>query len=386
MHRRQFLARTAQAALGLPLFSLTGCIQRRKTASTAGDVHWAAAAEDLESEIPRLMSLENVPGASVALIHDAAIVWRRGFGVSDALTRAPVNESTVFQAASMSKPAFAYVALKLCEKGVIALDTPLANYGAEAFLREDPRIETITARMVLSHSSGLPNFRSRETPLKIHFSPGSRYAYSGEGYYYLQSVITHLTGKTDQSNCESFEADMPVCATDIGEFMQQNLLAPFGMTLSGYVPDDTIQPHAATGHDEMGRPLPYRRPSRPAITRYAAMGGLLTTPSDFAKFMIEILESKGPDNVRLKPESLADAFRPHIAVSSGNQAAGSWGLGWHLKGDGLFDHGGDNRGFHCHAVASSKSKAGLVIMTNGENGWKILPPLMTRPRLERLLR
>jgi CubicO group peptidase (beta-lactamase class C family) len=378
MHRRQFLSRSAPAAVGLALGSGAGCARSRQHTLTGRPAPWKPLVADLEAQIPMLMAEAHVPGVSAVLIQDATVVWQRGFGFSDAHNKAPVDPETIFQAASMSKPAFAYVVLKLCEKGIIELDTPLTKYGAEPFLSGDDRMDRITPRTILSHCSGLPNFRSHDAPLSIGFEPGSQYGYSGEGYFYLQSVVTHLTGKTDRDDCASFEADLRVCATDIGEFLEENLLVPFGMRHSRYVVDEAIERQLATGHDENGQPLERRRPGRPAITRYAAMGGLQTTPTDYAKFMIEILHPRKPDRFRLGSKSLREMLRPHIRVP-GDLRPSSWGLGWQIQDDGLVKHGGDNRGFHCQAIASRESASGFVVMTNGENGWKIIPRLMGLP-------
>jgi CubicO group peptidase (beta-lactamase class C family) len=280
MDRREFIRNVSHASLGLSAFSLVGCAAGRRIPTNQKDPAVSILTNDLEKQLPRLMSENNVPGASVAIIHDARIVWRQGFGFSDANRRITVGPDTVFEAASMSKPVFAYVALKLCEQGIIGLDTPLSRYGAEPFLVGDERFDLVTPRMILSHSSGLQNFRSHDEPLKLHFPPGSQYAYSGEGYYYLQSVITHLTGKVDRNDCATFEADLKVCATDIGESLQRRLLAPFDMTRSRYIVDEAITPHLAMGHDENGQPLNKRPASGPAIARYAAMGGLFTTIFD----------------------------------------------------------------------------------------------------------
>jgi CubicO group peptidase (beta-lactamase class C family) len=163
MHRRSFLAYGAKATLSYSLISLVACAHRNRkpTASTAA-VPWHPLVAEFEAQTPKLMADAKVPGVSIAAIHNAKIVWRRGFGFADAATKAPVDQDTVFQAASMSKPVFAYVALKLCEKDVIGLDTPLTKYAPEPFLTGDPRIELITPRHILSHSSGFQNWRSQE--------------------------------------------------------------------------------------------------------------------------------------------------------------------------------------------------------------------------------
>ncbi|MBW8838593.1 MAG: beta-lactamase family protein, partial [Gemmatimonadetes bacterium] len=147
----------------------------------------------LEKQLPGLMKQHRVPGVSLAVISGGKMTERRAFGVKDAASAVPVDEATMFEAASMSKPVFAYAVLKLCERGVLDLDTPLTRYTSSRFLEGDPRLELITARHVLEHTTGFPNWRSESQPLSIAFTPGSRWSYSGEGYSYLQSVITELT-------------------------------------------------------------------------------------------------------------------------------------------------------------------------------------------------
>src|SRR5262249_48162527 len=163
----------------------------------------------------------------------------RGFGFRDSVSKAPVDNGTVFEVASVSKTVFAYAVMKLCQKGVLGLDTPLTRYTAERYLEGDPRLDLITARHVLTHTTGFQNWRSAEEPLKIHFRPGQQFSYSGEGYSYLQSVVTHLTGHVNPKECDTYEAGLEVCATDIDATMKANLLAPFGMASSGYLWNDT---------------------------------------------------------------------------------------------------------------------------------------------------
>ena len=108
------------------------------------------------------------------------------------MTNAPVDSNTVFEFASVSKTVFAYVVMKACEKGILDLDTPLTKYTSDRYLVGDPRLDLITPRHVLSHTTGFQNWRSKTDPLRIQFTPGAHRGYSGEGYWYLQSVLTHL--------------------------------------------------------------------------------------------------------------------------------------------------------------------------------------------------
>jgi CubicO group peptidase (beta-lactamase class C family) len=165
---------------------------------------------------PALMRATSVPGLSLAVFKRARIVWQDSFGVRDRRSGVPVDSNTLFEAASMSKPVFAHVVLKLCERGILGLDTPLTRYSRHRLLEGDSRLDIITAPHILSHTSGLvPDWRSSEQPLRIAFTPGEKWSYSGEGYYHLQSVITDLTGHTNPQQCDQYEAGLPGPAPQI---------------------------------------------------------------------------------------------------------------------------------------------------------------------------
>jgi CubicO group peptidase (beta-lactamase class C family) len=326
--------------------------------------------QSLEKLIIQLMANADVPGVSIAVIKDAQVVWRRGFGVKDRTTRTPVDDDTVFEAASVSKTVFAYAVMKLCEKRVLGLDTPLTRYTRERFVESDARLERITARHVLSHTSGLHNWRSRSEPLRIYFEPGGRYLYSGEGYFYLQSVLTQVAGKRNQASCSRYEAGLEVCATDIDQHLTANLLTPFGMTSSGYVWRDAFERHAARPHDVDGKPLVKGKPTATDAARYAAAGGLHTTASDYARFLIEILNPRASDAFRLTKASLQEMLRPQVKVDQSS----SWALGWQVRhtprGD-FVQHQGGQGGFQAFTAALVNRRSGFVMLTNSANGWKV---------------
>jgi CubicO group peptidase (beta-lactamase class C family) len=351
----------------LPLVARTQGNQ--KPAELKDGSPWKTLIANLEKQIPGLMKEALVPGLSIAIIKDAKLLWCRGFGVKDSASNEPVDNDTVFEAGSTSKPVFAYVVMKLCEKGVMNLDTPLTKYTSERFLESDPRLDLITARHVLSHTTGFQNWRSKKEPLKIHFKPGEKWSYSGEGYSYLQSVVTHLKGLVNPKDCAPFEAGLEVCATDIDAYMKANVLVPFGMASSGYLWDNTMQNHMARGHDEEGKPSKInRKPTGPSVARYAAAGGLCTTPTDYAKFLIEVIDQKPSDAFRLKKDTLEEMLRPQVKRNSQS----SWALGWeinHTEKGNFVRHGGGNPGFQCLVAASVERKSGYVIMTNSENGY-----------------
>ena len=367
MRRREFLVQNSRAALA---FSLLPLVARAPGNQKPAELKNGASSETLiagfERLIPKLMEEAIVPGLSIALIKDAKLFWRRGFGVKDSASKEPVDNDSVFEAASVSKTVFADTVMKLCEKGVIGLDAPLTKYSPKPFLEGDPRLELITARHVLSHTSGFQNWRSDKEPLKIHFTPGEKHMYSGEGYSYLQSVVTHMTGQP------------------IEPYMKANLLVPFGMAASGYAWNDTFEKRMARPHDQTGKPFDNNKPTATHIARYAAAGELRMTPTDYAKFLIEVIDPKESDAFRLNKESRKEMLRPQVKVADST----SWALGWQIqhteKGD-LIMHGGDNTGFHAFVAASVERKHGFVIMTNGENGTQVINKLILGDAMQRLL-
>jgi CubicO group peptidase (beta-lactamase class C family) len=372
MRRREFLVGRTRAAMSLWALPLLSCIQDESDKNLIAD---------LERAIPALMRTAGVPGLSIAIVKDAKLLWRRGFGVRDLSSREPVDTDTVFEAASTSKPVFAYAVMKLCERKVLDLDTPLTRYTPERFVA-DPRLDRITARHVLSHTTGLPNWRSRDEPLAIRFTPGEKWSYSGEGYSYLQAVVTRLIGgRENPVDCGQFELDVRVCATtpSIAEYMKANVLTPFGMKSSDYVWTDSITAHIARGYDPHGTPLPKdRKPTGPTVARYGMAGGLCTTPTDYARFLLGIIDPKPPDAYRLTTASLKEMLRPQVH----RNPESSWALGWeinHTQTGDFIRHGGGNPGYSCFVAGSPERKSGYVIMTNSEdNGYfGVIAPLIS---------
>ena len=354
--------------------ALVGCSRALDSSRTAASAAWETSITNLEKHISDLMVDLRVPGVSVAIVRDAHVAWTKSFGVRDRATGVPVDDETIFSAQSMSKPVFAYRVMKLCEQGVLDLDAPLIKYTADIFVKNDSRLGEITARRVLSHTSGLPNWRSKEDPLRINFPPGTKWSYSGEGYHYLQTVLTRLAGHTDESQCGEFEMDYRVCATDYTEYMEANLLRPFGMNSSGYVLTPEMAQQAARPHDKEGEPLPRKKPSTALdVARYGSAGSLMTTATDYAKFLIEVMQPRPADDYRLNESSRREMLKPHIEIPAPFKA--SWALGWQIwhldKGD-VVAHGGDIDGWHSQSAFSPERKTGFVILTNGDNGYSMI--------------
>jgi CubicO group peptidase (beta-lactamase class C family) len=187
----------------------------------------SALASDLDVFVPAAMARAGVPGVSVAVVQDGAIVFSAGYGVADVLTRRPVTPRTVFEVASNSKPVVAYAALALVDAGVLALDAPAAAYV------EQPRAEheRVTLRQLLSHSSGLSNLGVGVfTDHRVWFRPGERFSYSGHGYELLGRVLENATGE-------------PLAA-----HLERVVLEPLGMQESGYRLEGSLAEHLAHPH------------------------------------------------------------------------------------------------------------------------------------------
>ena len=172
----------------------------------------------LEKDIPILMQKADVPGLSAALIRKGKVVWTHSFGVKNVNTKELVTNTTIFEAASLTKATVAYAVLKLVDQGKLDLDVPLNKYlGNNYDVGDDPRLDKITARRVLSHTSGFPNWRSRGAEkLPINFEPGEKFSYSGEGFVYLSKAVEKITGQA------------------FGDFLQKMVLDPLDMRNSAY--------------------------------------------------------------------------------------------------------------------------------------------------------
>lgn len=317
--------------------------------------------ETIEKQTPALMEKLHVPGVSIAIVENNRIAWTGTWGVkrADAVAEEKVDERTLFEAASMSKPLFAYAVLKLVEQNKLDLDRPLVEYLDKPYLDDQPDHKLITARMVLTHTTGFPNWRKNGWrmggPLPVKFKPGTEYGYSGEGFLYLQRVVERLTGEP------------------LTEFMQHVLLAAIGMTASSYEFDEKRKQDYSGGHDHDGQ----FKTDRKFYPKGNAAFTLYTTPSDYARFLIEMMETDRSAPHSLSAEMIEAMLKPEVKATGRHD--GWRGLAWqiHKADSGMrVSHGGSNgSGFRCHCRFYPDRKAGIVIMTNsysGEKLWKAL--------------
>jgi len=312
----------------------------------------------------------NVPGASISVIHDGEIDWMKGYGLREYGKSSRVDSTTLFQAASVSKPVAAVVALRLVETGAITLDENVNNKLKSWKVPENEftKIRPVTLRRLLSHSAGLPmhgvpEFASNDKiPSLIQildghwygatekiqpiFEPGSKFQYSGGGYIVLQVLISDLTGMP-------FEG----IANDL-------VLKPAGMLSSTFKQPlpKRLWPNSATGHLDDNTPLKGKWHTLPE----QAAGGLWTTPKDLSLFMIGLWRS-----YQGLPDSLLSR---RLAKEMLSKQTDDFGLGISLPGTGVFrfQHGGGNAGYRCFMVLSVDHPEGVAIMTNSDAGEKLI--------------
>jgi len=159
------------------------------------------------------------------------------------------------------------------------------------------------------------------------------------------------------------------------------------MTSSRYVWSDEAARRMARPHDSDGKAIDHNKSTESSVARYGSAGALLSTPADYARFTIEVIDPKPADAFRLKPESVREMLRPHVKLEGGEFPA-SWALGWqifHNPNRDFIHHGGDNRGFHCFAIASVAGRSGCVAMTNGESGTSVLRRILTLDVMQEFL-
>lgn len=328
-----------------------------------------ALPQALEALLPVLMSRHRVPGAGIVAIEGRRIAWENYWGVREAGKAALVDADTVFEAASMTKPLAAHAALKLAEQGLLELDKPLAAYLSEPYLEGEPLHEKITARMVLTHSGGFPNWRPKGGALKVLHEPGTAYRYSGEGILFLQRVLERITG------------------ADYEAHLRATLLEPLGMRASSHIWQPAYEQSAAAGHDDQGRVRDGRNLYRKANAAYS----LYTTPREYALWLLEMLRQDGGGAHSLSAESRRLMLTPsgppterEPLTRRGQTGRGTvrYGLGWAIEptpsGPRARHSGSNGTGFRCHAEFDPEQGHGLVIMTNSSGGDALWRELVER--------
>jgi CubicO group peptidase (beta-lactamase class C family) len=331
-------------------------------------------ASTIDSTVTLLIEAAHVTGAGIAIFNHNEAVHRKAYGLRDTEKKLPLTPDSVMTAASLSKSAFASVVMYLVYEGKLNLDKPIVEYFPKplpdypryADLAGDDRYKKLTLRILLSHSSGFPNWRAFEDDhkLKFHFDPGARYAYSGEGIDLAQLVVETVTGES------------------LTTLMQQQLFTPLHMDRSSMIWQPAFDSDFANGYDEYGRSLGPERRTRPN-----AAGSMQTTLRDYSKFLSAVMlhqaDKEKYTTEMLSPQIAINSAHQFPSLTTGTSDAGkkidlSYGVGWGLYtspyGKAFFKEGHDE-GWRNLALCFENG-TGILILTNSSNGEGIFKPLI----------
>ncbi len=317
----------------------------------------------------------NVPGVSIAVIHEGKIEWARGFGVTQ-IDGPPVTPDTLFQAGSISKPVASMGALKLVEQGKLKLDEDVNQTLTSWKLPENEFTKTkkVTLRALMTHSAGLtvhgfPGYAAGEPvptvpqvldgakpqvnteAVRVHMEPGSKWEYSGGGITIMQLMMTDVAKKPFPT------------------LMRELVLGPLGMTASTYEEPlpEAKRAVAATPYYPQLRAVPGGPHTYPEM----AAAGLWTTASDLARWAIAVQEGvSGKRNPVLSQASLQQMTRKQFE---------GWGLGVGVNAEGekaTFSHGGVDEGFDAQLFAYTNKGEGVAVMTNANGGQNLTIEIM----------
>lgn len=330
---------------------------------------------EIDSQVKRLIQAANVTGIAIAVLNEDKVVYAKGFGFRNVEKKLSLNENTVMYGASFTKSLFACLVMQLVGEGKLDLDKPvgqylekpLPEYAGYADLTGDDRYKKITARMLLDHTSGLPNWRwlAPDHKLKIYFDPGARFAYSGEGIELLQLVVETITHQP------------------LTDLMRDQVFRPAGMNRTEMIWDARFDDNFAFGYDESGKNLGAQK----RLTAQAA-GSMATTVADMGRFLVALRAG-----MLLRKQTREEMFTPQIAIHSPHEFPSldtqtttandaiklSYGLGWGLfstpLGKAYFKEGHDD-GWNNHMVCFDEAKICMVMMANSSNGDGIFKELL----------
>ena len=333
---------------------------------------------DIDRLVQHLMDSARVPGLAVALFENNRVRYLRTYGYRNVATKAPLEPETCMYGASLSKAVFAYLVMQLVQEKRLGLDQPLyrylpkplPDYDAYRDLAGDARWRLLTARIALTHSTGLPNWRWIEfdKKLRFKFEPGARYGYSGEGLALLQLVVETITGQ------------------GLTQLSEARVFRPLGMRRTSYVWQPAFEQNYALGYDEQGQPLEKHRRTKPQ-----ASGSLETTPTDYAAFLAAVMQGRGL-GAKARREMTRTQLRIPYRAQFGPLAAVAapdsnrtirlgYGLGWGTfespHGHAYFKEGHDD-GWENHSVVFGDRKTAILLLGNSSNADRIYMALLAR--------
>jgi len=312
-----------------------------QTVNTAGT---KASIFDNNEEIEKWLKQNNVPTLGIGIINNGKLQQIKVFGELKKGVTAPYN--SIWNVASLTKPVTAMVALKLASAGKLNLDEPLYKYWTDPDIANDPNTKLLTARIILSHQTGFPNWRfmNESGKLDFKFKPGTKYQYSGEGFEYLRKALEKKFNKTLQ------------------QLADELIIKPLKMTDTKFVWNDiTDVSRYAIGYDNKGNA--YEPIKNKTVN---AADDLLTTIEDYGTFLCSVMNSDGLS------KKVFEDMTSHQVETKKNKY---FGLGFEIYDLGndnyALSHGGADQGVQTIFLLLPKTKQGLVIFTNVDDGYKV---------------
>ncbi|WP_298346690.1 serine hydrolase domain-containing protein [uncultured Algibacter sp.] len=342
--------------LFLLTISFTSCHSQKKIKNLVG---FEVSTDSINTFLKSRMDSLNIPGLSIAIINESEVVYRQTFGFANLEEQLPVTDKTIFEGASMSKSVFALFVMKFVEEGKLDLDKPLYEYLPYQDIAYDKRYKKITARMVLSHRTGFPNWRENEQDkkLKIKFEPDTDYEYSGEGYQYLAMVLKQIEG-TDWNGLESI--------------FQEKIANPLKMEHTVFIPTPYTNEHKAEPYNNQREWIDLKNNYwfKKDKGVFVSSSSIHSEPLDFSKWMIAVMNKK-----LLSKESYNELFKHHSTISTSSTGMNVYYTLGFITADKPYNttyfHGGSNDGFTCYYLMDITKKWGYVLFTNSENGEKL---------------
>tara|TARA_R110002051_G_scaffold201693_1_gene268495 strand:- start:28829 stop:30310 length:1482 start_codon:yes stop_codon:yes gene_type:complete len=305
---------------------------------------------DNDAEIEKWLKEKKVPTLGLGIIENGQLKQIKVFGEIKNGVSAPYN--TIFNVASLTKPVTAMVALKLVSLEKWDLDEPIHKYWTDPDVAGDPRSKKLTTRHILSHQSGFPNWRylNKSNKLNFQFEPGTKYQYSGEGLEYLRIALENKFNKS------------------LDQLANELIFEPLEMTDTKYIWNNKIdEKRMAIGYDSKEKPYE-------TVKNKTANGAddLLTTVEDYGKFLVSIMNGGG-----LSEKVFGDMVSHQVVTKNGKH----FGLGFEIynfkNGDYALSHGGADKGVQTIFFIFPKTKKGLIIFTNVDDGYKVYEKIIS---------
>jgi len=338
------------------IFSLTGLLfyaslNAQQPTSFISD-HQRVYASTFDNEVKKMMLEVGVPGSSIAIIENNQVAYAKNYGYKELKNNDPVTDKSVFEACSLSKMLLVYVVQKLADEQKIDLNKPLYQYLEYEPLKHDPRYKLITARMILSHSSGIENWQWENDPkvLEIVAEPGSKFVYSGEGFQYLAKVVAKLLNEPYDVYVSKMVLEPLHLNSTYLKYIEKNDSLHLAASPTDY----------ATGYSDMEVPVKKWK-NQEAVPA----SGMHTTAADYARLIVGMFNGKN-----LSADGLRRMTKPIIRMNESSNAI------WLSEGffllktpdDTLAFFNGINDGFKSEVFYSVKYKRGFVLFTNSDRG------------------